>query len=79
MVGVGVLLDATVYHRRLPYQPGWLALPLGLLDTGLAMARRFAPAHLPDDAAIRALIASSRRGPLLDISDGGERVEIIIE
>lgn len=56
-----------------------LALPLGLLDTGLAMARRFAPAHLPDDAAIRALIASSRRGPLLDISDGGERVEIIIE
>ncbi len=56
-----------------------LALPLGLLDTGLAMVRRFAPAHLPDDATLRALIGSSRRGPMLDISDGGERVEIIIE
>jgi len=37
MVGVGVLLDVTVYHRRLPYQPGWLALPLGLLELGVTM------------------------------------------
>ncbi len=38
MVGIGVLLDVAVYHRRLPYQPGWAALPLGLLELGMTMA-----------------------------------------
>ena len=38
MVGIGVFLDFAVYHRRLPYQPGWLALPLGLLELGATMA-----------------------------------------
>jgi len=38
MVGSGVLLDVAVYHRRLPYQPGWAALPLGLLELGATMA-----------------------------------------
>jgi nitrous oxidase accessory protein NosD len=38
MVGVGLLLDAVVYDRLLDYQPGWLALPLGLLELGLLMA-----------------------------------------
>ena len=37
MVGIGVLLDVAVYHRRLPYQPGWTALPLGLLELGATM------------------------------------------
>lgn len=37
MVGLGVLLDVAVYHRRLPYQPGWAALPLGLLELGATM------------------------------------------
>ncbi|MEO5576057.1 MAG: right-handed parallel beta-helix repeat-containing protein [Gaiellaceae bacterium] len=37
MVGVGVLLDVAVYHRRLPYQPGWAALPLGVLELGATM------------------------------------------
>lgn len=37
MVGIGVLLDVAVYHRRLPYQPGWAALPLGLLELGATM------------------------------------------
>ncbi|MBA3475152.1 MAG: hypothetical protein H0T10_00170, partial [Actinobacteria bacterium] len=37
MVGVGVLLDLAVYHRALPYQPGWAALPLGLLELGATM------------------------------------------
>ena len=37
MVGIGVLLDVSVYHRWLPYQPGWAALPLGLLELGLTM------------------------------------------
>jgi prepilin signal peptidase PulO-like enzyme (type II secretory pathway) len=38
MVGIGVLLDVAVYHRLLPYQSGWAALPLGLLELALTMA-----------------------------------------
>ena len=37
MLGIGLALDATAYHRLLPYQPGWAALPLGLLELGLTM------------------------------------------
>jgi hypothetical protein len=32
MLGVGVALDLQLYHRFLPYQPGWVALPLGALE-----------------------------------------------
>jgi nitrous oxidase accessory protein NosD len=38
MVAVGLALDAALYHRLLPYQPGWLGLPLGLLELGATMA-----------------------------------------
>lgn len=42
MTGVGLALDIVLYHRLLPYQPGWLALPLGAgelaLTIGLARA-----------------------------------------
>ena len=38
MIAVGLVLDAALYHRLLPYQPGWLALPLGLLELGATMA-----------------------------------------
>jgi hypothetical protein len=34
MVGVGLALDVAAYHTLLPYQPGWAALPLGLLELG---------------------------------------------
>jgi hypothetical protein len=34
MVVVGLTLDL-VYHRLLPYQPAWLALPLGVLELGI--------------------------------------------
>ena len=37
MLGVGLLFDAA-YHRLVPYQPGWAALPLGLLELGAIMA-----------------------------------------
>ena len=37
MIGVGLALDVLVLHRLLPYQPGWLALPVGLLELGLTM------------------------------------------
>jgi parallel beta helix pectate lyase-like protein len=32
MVAVGLSLDVGLYHRLLPYQPGWAAFPLGLLE-----------------------------------------------
>jgi Right handed beta helix region len=37
MVAVGIVLDVQLYDRVLDYQPGWLALPLGLLELGLLM------------------------------------------
>lgn len=37
MLGIGLALDVAVYHRLLPYQPGWAAFPLGLLELGLTM------------------------------------------
>jgi nitrous oxidase accessory protein NosD len=42
MIGTGLALDATIYHRLFSYQPGWLALPLGLLELGVLMAIVFA-------------------------------------
>jgi Right handed beta helix region len=37
MLGLALALDALVYHHLLPYQPGWLAVPLGLFELGLLM------------------------------------------
>jgi hypothetical protein len=37
MIGVGLALDAGLFHRLLPYQPGWAALPMGLLELGAIM------------------------------------------
>lgn len=37
MLGLGLALDVAVYHRLLPYQPGWVAVPLGLVELGLTM------------------------------------------
>jgi hypothetical protein len=34
MLGIGLALDQQAYHRLLPYQPGWAALPLGVLELG---------------------------------------------
>ena len=36
MLGVGLLFDAA-YHRLVPYQPGWAALPFGLLELAVLM------------------------------------------
>jgi hypothetical protein len=37
MIGVGLALDLGAYHRLFPYQPGWLAVPLALLEFGAVM------------------------------------------
>src|SRR5262249_29951003 len=35
MVAAGLALDIVLYDRVLDYQPGWLALPLGLFELGV--------------------------------------------
>jgi Right handed beta helix region len=42
MLGIGLALDVLLYHRLLPYQPGWAAVPLGLLELALTMAAAWA-------------------------------------
>ena len=37
MLAIGLALDVALYHRLLPYQPGWTAVPLGLLELSLVM------------------------------------------
>ena len=56
-----------------------LVLPHPLLDTGLKMAKRFAPDQLLDAKDIKESIDGGFEGPLLDIVDGDQRVEIIVE
>ncbi|MDP9369546.1 MAG: DUF2089 domain-containing protein [Chloroflexota bacterium] len=56
-----------------------LALPLGLIDAGLGIARRFAPDRMLDAETIREAMTTGFRGSLLDVDDGDERVEILVE
>jgi nitrous oxidase accessory protein NosD len=37
MLAVGLALDATIFHRLLPYQPGWVAFPLGVLELAVVL------------------------------------------
>jgi len=84
MLAVGLLLDAAVYHRLFSYQPGWVTLPLGLLELaavmGLALALGIA-APLPAavglfaGAWLFAQVLGQAGFPLLHLSygeDGGE-------
>jgi hypothetical protein len=56
-----------------------LAFPLGLIKSGLDIAGQFAPQYLPEVEAIRESVAGGFRGSLVDVDDGGQRVEIIAE
>jgi hypothetical protein len=56
-----------------------LAFPLGLIKSGLDIAGQFVPEYLPKVEAIRESVSAGFRGSLLDINDGVQRVEIIIE
>lgn len=48
MLAIGIVLDATVYHRLFAYQPGWAAVPLGALELALVYAAmRALPIHAP--------------------------------
>lgn len=53
MLALGIALDVLLYHRALPYQPGWAALPLGALELGLLyVLMRAIPIHAPVGAAL---------------------------
>ena len=56
-----------------------LAFPLGLIKSGLDIAGQFVPEYLPKMDAIRESVTAGFRGPLVDVDDGGQRVEIIAE
>ena len=55
------------------------AFPLGLIKSGLDIAGQFVPDYLPQAEAIRESVSAGFRGSLVDIDDGGERIEIIVE
>ena len=53
MLVLGLALDVLVYHRALSYQPGWLALPLGLGELVLVyLAMRALGIMAPLDLAL---------------------------
>lgn len=56
-----------------------LAFPMGLIKSGLDIAGQFVPEYLPKAEAIRESVSSGFRGSLVDVDDGGQRLEIIVE
>ena len=53
MLAIGATLDLAVYHRALPYQPAWLAVPLGGLELALVyVGMRALEIPAPLDAAL---------------------------
>jgi hypothetical protein len=56
-----------------------LVLPHRLVDSGIKLAKRLAPEHMLDGREIRKSIEDGYWGPLLDITDEKQRVEIIVE
>jgi hypothetical protein len=56
-----------------------LVLPFRLVDIGLSIAQRFAPDRLGDTAAIREMLYSGTRGPLVEVDNEGAHVEISVE
>lgn len=56
-----------------------LALPLGLIEAGINVARRFAPDKVPTMDAIRQSVSAGTTGTVVDVLDKNERIEVIIE
>jgi hypothetical protein len=56
-----------------------VVLPLGLVDAGLGVMRRFVPNADENMGLIRNALMSGDLGPLVTVEDGDERVEIIAE
>lgn len=56
-----------------------VAFPLALVKTGLDIAAEYGAEYLPDVAEIKESISAGFRGALMDVDDGGQRVELIAE
>lgn len=56
-----------------------LVLPYPLIETGLKMAKRIAPDQMLDAKDIRESIDEGFEGAILDVRDGDQRVQIIVE
>jgi hypothetical protein len=66
MVAVGVAADTFIYDRFLPYQPGWLALPLAVVELAAVMGIVLAVGvRAPLGAALLFFAASWILGQLL--------------
>lgn len=56
-----------------------ITLPLGLVNSIVGMAHRFAPGRVPDLTALQNQIDEGFVGTLVDIENGQDRVEILVE
>lgn len=56
-----------------------ITLPLGLVNTIVSMANRFAPGRVPDLSALQGQIEEGFVGTLVDIENGQDRVQIMVE
>lgn len=56
-----------------------LVLPFGLVDSGLAIARRVAPGKVPDFTEVRKSVEAGFVGKLINIDNGNDHIEISIE
>jgi hypothetical protein len=56
-----------------------VVVPIGLVDAGLGVVRRFVPNADSNMSSIRSALLSGVRGPLIDVTQDDERVEIIAE
>jgi hypothetical protein len=56
-----------------------VVIPIGLVDAGLGIVRRFVPNADVNMGSIRNALLSGVRGPLIDVAQDEQRVEIIAE
>ncbi len=56
-----------------------ITIPLGFLDAGYRLVRRIVPDRVPDRDAFQSAIRDGFRGHLIDVNEGNEHVEILVE
>ena len=56
-----------------------LTIPLVFLDAGYRLARRVAPGRVPAVEELHEAVRTGFQGHLIDVVDGTERVEILVE
>jgi hypothetical protein len=56
-----------------------LTIPLGFLDAAYRLARRVAPGRVPAVEDLQEAVRTGFQGHLIDVVDGNERVEILVE